>query len=92
MERTLLRVYVNPRSSRDQITGWHDGVLSVKLTAPPVKGAANRACVEFLAGQLGAKKSDITLVSGHTSREKVLEITGLSREETERRILRTVGR
>jgi len=76
MEKTLLRVRVNPRSSRNRISGWQGDVLSVKLTAPPVGGAANKACIEFLADQLGIKKSRIALVSGHTSREKVFEITG----------------
>ncbi len=84
--KTLLRVRINPRSSRSQITGWEDGVLSIKLTAPPVEGAANKAAIEFLADQLGIKKSQITLVSGHTSRQKTFEIDGLTDEQLHERL------
>lgn len=66
--------------------GWKGDVLSVKLTAPPVDGAANRACVEFVAGLLGTKKGSVTLVSGVSAREKVLRIEGMSGEEVRRRI------
>jgi len=86
MPKTLLRVRINPRSSRNRITGWQDGVLSVKLTAPPVEGAANKAAVEFLADQLGIKKSQISLVSGQTAREKTFEITGLTDAELHERL------
>ncbi len=81
-----LRVRINPRSSRNQVTGWADGVLHVKLTAPPVEGAANKAAVEFLADLLGVKKSQITLTSGKTSRDKTFEITGLSEDELNQRL------
>jgi uncharacterized protein (TIGR00251 family) len=83
---TLLRVRVNPRSSRNQVTGWADGLLHVKLTAPPVEGAANKAAIEFLADLLGVKKSQITLVSGQTGRDKTFEITGLDDAEVCRRL------
>ena len=81
-----IKVRVNPRSSRNQITGWQDDVLSIKLTAPPVEGAANKACIEFLADQLGVKKSQIVLVSGDTSRNKVFEITGIGDAEIRSRL------
>lgn len=81
-----LRVRVNPRSSRNQVTGWADGVLHVKLTAPPVEGAANKAAIEFLADVLGVKKSQITLTSGQTSRDKTFEITGLTDAELDQRL------
>lgn len=86
MQKTTLKVRVNPRSSRNQVTGWHEGVLGIKLTAPPVDGAANKASVEYLADVLGVKKSQITLVSGHTSREKTFEIEGLESAEMHRRL------
>jgi uncharacterized protein len=86
MEKATLRVHVNPRSSRNQITGWEDGVLSVKLTAPPVEGAANKACVELVADQLHVRKSQITLISGEKSREKVLAIAGMSQSHLQKRV------
>lgn len=80
MEKTILKVRVNPRSSTNRITGWRGDMLLIKLTAPPVEGAANKACIEFIADQLNIKKSQITLISGVSSREKTFEIEGVSRE------------
>jgi len=81
-----LKVHVNPRSSRNQITGWQGDVLCVKLMAPPVEGAANKAAIGFLAEALGIKKSQITLVSGDASRDKLFEIIGLSEAEIHQRL------
>ena len=86
MEKALLKVRVNPRSSRNQVTGWQGDVLAIKLTAPPVEGAANKACIEFLADRLGVRKSQIALVSGAAGREKVFEITGVSHDEIKARL------
>ena len=86
MDKIRLKVHVNPRSSRNQITGWQGDALSIKLTAPPVEGSANKAAVEFLADRLGIKKSQITLISGQTSRDKVFEITGLSEADFHQRL------
>lgn len=83
---SLLKVRVNPRSSRNQVTGWKDGVLSIKLTAPPVEGAANKACIDFLADVLGVKRGSITLVSGATGRDKVFQIEGLSERDVNDRL------
>ena len=86
MEKSTLKVHVNPCGSRNQITRWEDGALSVKVTAPPVEGAANKACVEFLSEQLGVRKSRITLVSGDKSRDKVLEVMGLNQTDLQKLI------
>lgn len=61
-------------------------MLSIKLTAPPVEGAANKAAIEFLADELGIKKSQITLLSGHTSRQKTFEIAGLTDDQLRERL------
>lgn len=81
-----LTVHVQPRASRSEITGWRDGALRVRLTAPPVEGAANKALTDFLASALGARRGDVTLVSGHTSRAKVVEFSGLDEAELAARI------
>lgn len=86
MERALLKVRVNPRSSRNQVTGWQDDILTIKLTAPPVEGAANKAAIAFLAEILDVRKSQVSLVSGDTSREKVFEIRGVSQESLQKRL------
>lgn len=78
-----LRVRVQPRASRNEVTGWRDGVLHVKLSAPPVEGAANAACRDFLAEWLGVKRAQVELVSGEKSREKRFRISGLTDAEIE---------
>lgn len=77
---------MTPRGSREEVIGWRDDVLLVKLTAPPVEGAANRACIDFLAKVLGIKRSQINLVSGEKSRDKTFEIEGLDESELRLRI------
>ncbi len=76
-----LRVRVTPRGSKEEIIGWREGILAIKLTAPPVEGAANKACISFLAKTLGVKQSQISLTAGEKSREKTFEIDGLSEAE-----------
>ena len=79
--KTIIRVRVLPRTSKNQIVGMDGGVFKVKLTAPPVEGKANKALVQFLAKKLGLPKRDIEIVSGEHSREKSIRINGLSVEE-----------
>lgn len=86
MAEALLRLHVTPRGSRNEIIGWREGVLYVKITAPPVEGAANAAIVKFVADSLKVRKSQVELVSGDKSREKTLRITGLSEEDIRTRI------
>ena len=69
-EGVFLRLYVQPRSSRNQVVGLHDNALKIKLAAPPVDGAANKNCCEYLAKLFGVAKSAVTIVSGDTSRKK----------------------
>jgi uncharacterized protein (TIGR00251 family) len=81
-----LRVHVQPRASKNEIVGWREGSLAVRLTAPPVEGAANKACRDFLADVLGVKRADVELVSGEKSREKRFRISGLSPAELAARL------
>jgi uncharacterized protein len=76
-----LRVRVQPRASRNEVIGWREGVLHVRLTAPPVEGAANAACRDFLAEWLGVKRSQVELVSGEKAREKRFRVAGLTDAE-----------
>jgi len=73
-----VRLHVQPRAKRPEISGLHNGALKVKVTAPPVDDAANRAVVEFFASWLGIPKSSIQIASGLKSREKILLIKSLS--------------
>ncbi len=68
----ILKVFIQPRSSKNMIAGLHADALKIKLTAPPVDGAANKMCIEYLAKWLKVPKSSIEIVSGHKSRTKRL--------------------
>lgn len=72
----LLNLYIQPKSSRDRITGLHDGALKLTVTAPPVDGKANSRVIAFLARLLKIPKSSITIVSGHQGRRKKVSISG----------------
>ena len=73
-------VHVVPRSARTEITGMHGGALKVRLTASPVKGAANKALIRFLAQTLAIPKRRIEIISGYTSRNKGIAVSGVSRD------------
>jgi uncharacterized protein (TIGR00251 family) len=68
----ILKVFVQPRSSKNMIAGQHGDALKIKLKAPPVDGAANKMCIQYLAKSLKIPKSSIEIISGHTSRTKRL--------------------
>lgn len=72
-----LRVRVQPRASRDALSGEREGALVVRLTAPPVEGAANEALSRFLGKTLGVAPSAVRVVSGATGRNKVVSVAGL---------------
>ena len=72
-----LSLRVQPRASRDEMVGVAGGAIRVRLTAPPVDGAANDALLRFLAARLGIPRSGLTLVSGQTGRNKVVEVDGI---------------
>lgn len=69
-EGLVVKVAVVPRASRNQVAGLKEDALKIKLTAPPVEGAANKACLQFLAKALGLPKSSLTILSGESSRTK----------------------
>ena len=71
-----LKVKVEPRSSRKGISGLTGDSLKVKVHAPPVGGAANEELIEILSKEFGIKKSDIQIVRGNSSRDKIVEIAG----------------
>lgn len=79
-------VKVQPRARKNAITGVVGDALKLALTAPPVDGRANQAVVEFLADFFEITRSSITIASGETSRNKVIRIAGLTRQDVERRL------
>jgi hypothetical protein len=86
----LVRVRVQPRASRDEILGWQDQALRVRVTAPPVEGEANTAVRRLVARALGVAPSAIALVRGDRSRDKVVRVTGLSLADVRARLAAAV--
>lgn len=79
-------VRVQPKASKNEVTGWQDGALRVRLTAPPVDGAANKALVDFLADVLGVRRAEVRIVAGDKSRTKTLEVISLTEAELAARL------
>jgi uncharacterized protein (TIGR00251 family) len=79
--KVRITVRVKPRSSREAIEGWQDGSLVVRLTRPPVEGAANSALVKLLARNLGVARNRVSIAVGERSKTKIVEIEGLSLDE-----------
>lgn len=72
--RTTLTLHIQPGAKKTEIAGTYGDALKIRLLAPPVDGKANAALLDFLAKRLGLAKSKISLISGQTSRRKVVEI------------------
>ncbi len=72
---------IHPHAKKNAITGEVGDALKVSLTAPPVDGKANAACIEFFAKLLKVPRSSVTIASGRSSRQKVIRVIGLSAEE-----------
>jgi uncharacterized protein (TIGR00251 family) len=82
----ILPVRAQPGARKNGVLGEHGGALKVAVTAPPEDGRANQALVELLRELLGLKRSQVTLLSGQTSRDKRFLIGGLDREELQARL------
>ena len=79
-----LRVRVTARASRDELAGLRDGVLHVRVSAPPVDGKANQAVTRLIAKALGVGRTSVTVVKGERSRDKVVRIDGVEPDEARR--------
>jgi hypothetical protein len=86
-----LQVRVMPRASRQGIDGIRNGRLIVRVAAPPVEGAANAAAVEAIAQALTVPRGTVRLVSGHASRNKTVDVSGLTADEVCRRLASEPG-
>ena len=79
-------VKIHPRAKQNAITGEIGDALKLSLTAPPMNGKANTACIEFFAKLLNVARSSVTIASGLTSRNKVICVVGVSADELHARI------
>jgi uncharacterized protein (TIGR00251 family) len=72
------RVRVQPRARRTAIAGEHAGAVKLRVASPPVDGKANEECRRFLAGLVGVSASSVEIISGDSSRDKLIRIQGVS--------------
>jgi uncharacterized protein (TIGR00251 family) len=77
----VIHLLVQPRASKNEVVGAQGDELKVRLTSPPVEGAANRLCCEYIAKRLGLAKGAVILEAGETSRHKRLFLPGVSAAE-----------
>jgi uncharacterized protein (TIGR00251 family) len=81
-------VKIQPRAKRDAVLGELGGALKISLVAPPLDGRANEGCISFMAGLLEVRRSQVSILSGHASRNKVMRVAGITaallRERLER--------
>ena len=84
--KVRISLRVHPGATGSEVVSFTDGVLQVRVAAPPVKGQANRELIALLSKALAVGKSALTIVKGHTSRSKVIAIDGLSQEDIMKRL------
>lgn len=77
-------VYIQPRASKNEIAGIHGTGLKVRVTAPPVEGLANEALIDFLSRALEIPRRNVCIVSGFSSRTKVVEVSEVDLQTIQR--------
>jgi uncharacterized protein (TIGR00251 family) len=83
---TRLRLRVVPGAAADTLVGRQGEAWKIRVTAPPERGAANRAIVRLLSRTLAVPPASVTVVSGHGVRDKIVELAGIDAAEAERRL------
>jgi uncharacterized protein (TIGR00251 family) len=86
MNEVILKVYLQPRSSKNEIVGPYRDGMKVRVTAAPVEGRANEALLRLLAKEFGVTPSSIEIVRGHRSREKIIRIAASLDQELKRKL------
>jgi uncharacterized protein len=72
---------IQPRSSKNEVTGVYNDALKIRLTSPPVDGEANKACMRFFAKWLGVSPSKVNIVQGLSSKNKTIEVVDLTEKQ-----------
>ena len=80
------QVKVQPRAKKSSIVGEVGEALKLALTAPPIEGRANQACVAFLAELLNVSRSSVTIAAGQSSRNKVIRVAGMTAKQVQERL------
>ncbi|KYG67103.1 hypothetical protein AZI86_08815 [Bdellovibrio bacteriovorus] len=82
-----LHLFIQPKASRNEIVGPHNGEIKIKLSAPPVDGKANEELIDFLSEIFSVPKRQITILKGETNRHKTVEIVNVSPEQAQKLLL-----
>ncbi|OEU51082.1 MAG: YggU family protein [Desulfobacterales bacterium C00003060] len=82
-EGVIFKAVIQPRASRNEIVGLKGDALKIRLTAPPVEGAANKMCIELLAKTFKVRKSDVEIVRGKSSKSKQILVRSATRKQIE---------
>src|SRR5579863_6997769 len=82
------QVKVQPRAKKNAIAGEVGDGLKLALTAPPIEGRANEACIAYFAELLNVPRSSVTIAAGHSNRNKVIRVAGLSASQVTERLKR----
>jgi len=80
-EQINIITQVQPNSRRNEVLGFRDGVLHIKIAAPPIKGKANRELIAFMSDILGVSRSNLSIEKGLNSKRKLIRITGLTQNQ-----------
>lgn len=83
----LIYLRIIPRARKTEVDGVHAGRIRIRLNAPPVNGAANRELCKFLSSRLGVTTRAVQLIRGEKSREKLVEVAGMTKREAEKTLL-----
>ena len=85
------QIKVHPRARKNAVTGVLGDALKLALTAPPVEGRANQACIAFLADVLNVPRSSVTIAAGESNRQKLIRIAGLRAAQVEEKLRAILG-
>lgn len=82
-----IAVQITPSASKNEVIGMQNDVLRIKISAPPVKGKANKELIDYLSHLLGISKDRLDIIKGHTSKNKLISIDGLNKISVLEKIL-----
>lgn len=82
----LVSIRVHPKAIKNEVVGFSGGVWQVRVSAPPVKGKANKELISFLSEVLGVSKGSVSIAQGHTSRSKLIAVDGLTQQDIMKRL------
>jgi len=87
----FISVRLYPNATKNEVVGFRGGVWQVRVATPPVKGKANKELISFLGKVLGVGKSSVSIAQGHTSRNKLIAVDGLTQQEIMKRLSSSFG-